>query len=164
MKRNSQRRPDDWAALGELDEIVDRLFDDLDSPGSAARRADRALQPAAAAARAGRRAFDGPTADSAEAVSSLPRLPAVSDEVDKAEEPEVASSEAEPGTQACPLSPEEADFITHAVNWLAPRPNAGPLLDRIRSSLPEQYAGTEYRAPTDASDPPRLPPDPRDGL
>jgi hypothetical protein len=164
MKRNSQRRPDDWTALGELDEIVDRLFDDLDGTGSVARRANKALQPAAAAPHADRRAVDVPPVDSAEAMSSLPRRSAGSDEIDGAEEREVASGAAEPDAQACSLSREEADFIAHAVDWLAPRPNAERLLERIRSSLPEQDAEADFRATADASDRPRLPPGPKDGL
>jgi hypothetical protein len=163
MKRSSQRRPDDWAALGELDAIVDRLFDDLDSAGPTVRRADRAMGPAAAASRAGRRTADGPPTDSDEAMSSLPRSPAVSEDVDKIAEREAASDEAEPATQARPLAPEEADFIAHAVDWLAPRSNAELLLERIRWSLSEQDAGAEHRAPPDASDPAALPPDPKNG-
>jgi hypothetical protein len=159
MIRNAQLRPRNRAALGELDEIVDRLFDDLDRVGPGIRRAARATEPVAATPRDGRRIPDGPAAESPKADLSSP--PAPSQTPSEPEERTSASEEAASVLQEHPLPPEDADFVARAVAWLACRPHADLLLDRVRSNLFKLGARVEDHAPTATSDQAQSVPDPK---
>jgi hypothetical protein len=161
MIRSTQLRPRNWAALGELDEIVDRLFDDLDRVGPGIRGAGKGTEPVAATPRDGRRTADGLSAESPEASTDLSRPPVPSEAPGGPEERASTPEEAASALQARPLPPEDADFVARTVAWLACRPNADLLLERIRSTLLEPPVRVENPASTDASDHPQFLPDPK---
>src|SRR6516165_2578725 len=101
MIRNTQLRPRNWAALGELDEIVDRLFDDLDRVGPAVRRAGRAMEPVAATPRGGRHHMaDAMAAASPETTTDVPRPPAPAEIPGGPEASASTSEEVAPALQA----------------------------------------------------------------
>jgi hypothetical protein len=151
MKKLSQRQRT-RAAYGELDEIVVQLFDDLaagdDLPESAVSSPMRGVSSQRSSRRPIHRSVPTSTVDSAQRFDldarptrnhtpqsqpngSTPRT-SVPEEFDM--EP-LFADESRSSDAAESLTREEEKFIEDVVSWLAPRPNAGLLLERMEENL-----------------------------
>ncbi len=150
MTRMSQRQRT-RGAYGELDEIVVQLFDDLaedELPRSAVSGAMRAASSQRSSRPPNHRPMPASTMDSGprrnlgermtgkKASENEPNGPTTRGSVSEEFDIERRFSE-EPrlGEDAESLTPEEEKFIQDVVAWLAPRPNADLLLDRIEEDL-----------------------------
>ena len=151
MTRMSQR-PRSRSAYGELDAIVVQLFDDLATEDGLPRSAVSAAMRAASSQRSPRPADQRPRPASSvesrprrdqgerltgdEASENEPNGPAqrggASEEFDLER---LFAEESRLEEDAQSLTPEEEKFIQDAVAWLAPRPNADLLLDRIQETV-----------------------------
>jgi hypothetical protein len=154
------------AAYGELDEIVVQLFDDLategELPESAVPAARRAASSQPGSRRPNHRPMPASTADSAprrDLGVRLARNAASENEPDgpapRAAVPDqfdierLFPDESQREDDADSLMPEEEKFIEHVVAWLAPRPNADLLLDRIEDTLWLNAAGVSRHDPAE---------------
>jgi hypothetical protein len=166
MKKSSEAGRPSRTALGELDEIVIQLFDDLDGESLAAQMAKPATEFRAAAPHSPRRTADqrsaepsGAELDEAEAresvVEDMPsqQLLEPDDESGTAQSESLSQATRPEAGIELSVPSDDQDFIERAVTWLAKRPNAEHLLEQIWLSVIE-HAAAEERAcgATDESD------------
>jgi hypothetical protein len=146
----TQTRPRQWnrSAFGELDEIVVQLFDDLANGKARLRRAAPVAKKNGPAQpnldREIDRSVQVPTTEAArsstEAAGSRPPKNVVSEsQFDSLARDTVADDEElftdelwyQDESASLALTPEEEQFVKDAAAWLAPRPNADLLLERM---------------------------------
>jgi hypothetical protein len=151
-------RPKQWnrLAFGELDEIVAQLFDDFASgdalirktepvakrngpaPSNLHREIDRSEQ--VSTEETARSPTDGMAGRSPK---NIPHKSQIFDSSSVADHEERFTDETwyEGQSASLTLTPEEELFVKHTAAWLAPRPNADLLLERILEVARHQEAG-----------------------